>query len=178
MDIGVSDDCGGGESESELQTPHSSSSSLKAPQFINLNEHKAGLGGLDKERINRIIQEVSKGSPFYLYQQKRQKRIEHQIKQYQEKLKLITEAQLKNYASKANSIVDEFESRRTLNRILVHFDMDMFFAAVEIKKNPSLADKPVAVGTMAMISTSNYVARRYGVCINSIHYLTIINDST
>jgi nucleotidyltransferase/DNA polymerase involved in DNA repair len=29
--------------------------------------------------------------------------------------------------------------------------MDMFFAAVEIKDNPELADKPVAVGDALMI---------------------------
>jgi DNA polymerase kappa len=39
----------------------------------------------------------------------------------------------------------------------------MFFVAVEIRDNPSLADKPVAVGSMSMISTSNYVARKFGV---------------
>lgn len=41
--------------------------------------------------------------------------------------------------------------------------MDMFFAAVEIRDDPSLADKPVAVGGMSMISTANYIARQYGV---------------
>ena len=41
--------------------------------------------------------------------------------------------------------------------------MDMFFAAVEIKDNPSLKDIPIAVGNMSMISTSNYIARKYGV---------------
>ena len=45
----------------------------------------------------------------------------------------------------------------------MHLDMDMFFAAVEIKDNPSLANIPMAVGSMAMISTSNYIARKYGV---------------
>jgi DNA polymerase kappa len=38
--------------------------------------------------------------------------------------------------------------------------MDMFFAAVEIRDNPSLASVPVAVGDMSMISTANYVARK------------------
>ena len=41
--------------------------------------------------------------------------------------------------------------------------MDMFFAAVEIRDNPSLKDIPMAVGSMSMISTSNYIARKYGV---------------
>lgn len=42
----------------------------------------------------------------------------------------------------------------------------MFFAAVELKKQPQIAKKPVAVGTMAMISTSNYVARKYDIDID------------
>jgi DNA polymerase kappa len=41
--------------------------------------------------------------------------------------------------------------------------MDMFYAAIEIRDNPSLADKPVAVGGQMMISTANYIARKFGV---------------
>ena len=41
--------------------------------------------------------------------------------------------------------------------------MDMFFASIEIRDNPSLADKPVAVMNNNVVSTSNYVARRYGI---------------
>ena len=42
------------------------------------------------------------------------------------------------------------------------FDCDMFFAACEINHNPKLADKPFVVGT-SIISTSNYVARKFGI---------------
>ena len=35
-------------------------------------------------------------------------------------------------------------------------DMDMFYAAVEMRDQPELADKPMAVGGMGMLSTSNY----------------------
>ncbi|EER09244.1 DNA polymerase IV, putative [Perkinsus marinus ATCC 50983] len=42
-------------------------------------------------------------------------------------------------------------------------DMDMFYAAVEIRDDPSLHDVPLAVGGDSMISTANYVARKYGV---------------
>ncbi|VDN44526.1 unnamed protein product [Gongylonema pulchrum] len=41
--------------------------------------------------------------------------------------------------------------------------MDAFFAAVEMRDDPSLRDIPMAVGSDSMLSTSNYVARRYGV---------------
>lgn len=45
--------------------------------------------------------------------------------------------------------------------------MDCFYAAIEIRDNPSLADKPVAVGgapdQRGVLCTCNYVAREYGV---------------
>ena len=41
--------------------------------------------------------------------------------------------------------------------------MDMFYAAVEIRDRPELADVPMAVGGDNMISTANYVARKFGV---------------
>ena len=60
-------------------------------------------------------------------------------------------------------LVNEHESRRDLNSIKVVLDMDMFFAAVAVRDRPQLKDKPVAIGGMSMISTSNYVARTFGV---------------
>lgn len=50
--------------------------------------------------------------------------------------------------------------------IIYHIDLNAFFATAEINKNPSLADKPVAVGghgRKGVISTANYIARKYGV---------------
>ena len=59
--------------------------------------------------------------------------------------------------------ISQIEKERQLDRTWVHVDMDMFFAACEIRDDPSLADKPVAVGGEKMISTANYIARQYGV---------------
>lgn len=150
-------------SDPNQDDPSSSESLPSTPQMINLNVHKAGLDNLDKDRINKIIQENSKGSTFYSYQQKRQKRIEQQIKQLKEKLEHSTPSDTQSNLKKADSLIAELERFRVVNRIIVHFDMDMFFAAVELKNNPSIADKPVAVGSLSMISTSNYVARKFGV---------------
>ena len=53
-----------------------------------------------------------------------------------------------------------------LIRKIAHIDMDYFFAQVEELEDPSLKNKPFAVGGMGrrgIISTCNYVARRYGV---------------
>ena len=52
---------------------------------------------------------------------------------------------------------------RVLNRVWAHVDMDQFYAACEIKHDPTLKDVPFAVGGMSMISTASYAARKYGV---------------
>ena len=38
------------------------------------------------------------------------------------------------------------ERNRDLSRTWMHIDMDMFYAACEIRDDPILADKPIAVG--------------------------------
>ena len=52
-------------------------------------------------------------------------------------------------------------------RKYIHVDMDSYFVAVELLDAPWLRERPVAVGGMAkdrgVISTSNYIARRFGV---------------
>lgn len=51
----------------------------------------------------------------------------------------------------------------SIDRTWFHIDMDMFFAACEIRERPSVAEMAVAVGDYAMIMTTNYVARKFGV---------------
>lgn len=56
-----------------------------------------------------------------------------------------------------------------MNRIILHCDLDCFFAAVEIRDNPKLRGKSVIIGAdpkggkgRGVISTCSYEARRFG----------------
>ena len=59
--------------------------------------------------------------------------------------------------------INDYVKKRETRRTWMHLDLDMFYAAVEIRDNPSLRKKPVAVGDNTMIQTTNYIARKYGV---------------
>lgn len=52
-------------------------------------------------------------------------------------------------------------------RKIIHCDCDSFFASVEVRDDPALQGKPVAVGgsvdRRGVIATCNYIAREYGV---------------
>jgi DNA polymerase-4 len=54
-----------------------------------------------------------------------------------------------------------------LMRKFIHIDMDCFYAAVEMRDNPDLKNKPIAIGGSAdrrgVIATCNYPARAFGV---------------
>lgn len=52
-------------------------------------------------------------------------------------------------------------------RKIIHIDMDCFYAAIEMRDFPELANKPIAVGGDAkrrgVIATCNYAARQFGI---------------
>ena len=58
-------------------------------------------------------------------------------------------------------------SASTTSRKIIHIDADCFYAAVEIRDNPKLKGKPIAVGGSAqrrgVIATASYEARKFGV---------------
>lgn len=133
------------------------------PSRMELNDNKAGMEGLDKERINQIIIEASKGSRFYDNEMKKEAHVNQRIEQLRRLLAATSSAELTQCAAQADAVILSTEQSRDLSRFIVHVDMDAFYAAVEMRDNPKLRTVPMAVGSQSMLSTSNYLARRYGV---------------
>ncbi len=48
------------------------------------------------------------------------------------------------------------------NRVIIHYDMDSFYASVEINQKPSLKGKPLVVGE-GVVTTASYEARKFGI---------------
>ncbi|KAI0705092.1 hypothetical protein C8T65DRAFT_653194, partial [Cerioporus squamosus] len=123
---------------------------------------KAGLAK-DQTEINRIIAEASKGSKFYENEKRKDKdlteRIECLLKHRDEVTKGVDLAKVEQGVDK---LIAQLEAHRDLSQIIVHVDMDAFYASVELLDNPDLASKPFAVGH-GVLTTASYEARKFGV---------------
>ncbi|KAL4479510.1 hypothetical protein ABPG72_011832 [Tetrahymena utriculariae] len=127
--------------------------------------NKAGLENVDKEKINKIINETTQSSEFYKRQQMKREQYDERIKEMKQIIDQTKQDHIKllKIKKECEEKLDQIKQLHQLDRIWVHFDMDMFYVACEIKDRPQLKDLPVAVGGMSMISTANYVARKFGV---------------
>ena len=118
---------------------------------IGLNDHKAGMQGIDKAKINQIILEASKGSKFYENEVKKEKQVTKRISCMLEELKKVTPEQKAAALMAADGELELLKSAQDLSHIIVHVDMDAFYAAVEMRDNPRLKEVPMAVGSNSML---------------------------
>lgn len=124
---------------------------------------KAGMDGVDKEKVQKVVYEMSKGSKYFENEQRREATVMQKIQQMHGQAALLSEADITNHEKVADIKIGTLEAERNLSRVWMHVDLDAFYAAVETLEDPSLVGKPMAVGGMSMICTANYEARKFGI---------------
>ena len=131
--------------------------------LYSFGTNKAGMENCDREKQARIVHQMSKNSAYLKQAEKQDKITDAKVNALRKSFDVQDEVFILYIKQIALSKRMEIEKFRSFNRICCVLDMDMFFAAVEIRDQPHLKDLPVAVGGDMMISTANYVARKYGV---------------
>eukprot|EP00434_Breviolum_minutum_P027457 symbB.v1.2.024275.t1/scaffold2284.1/size83445/3 len=134
--------------------------------FTGVSANKAGMGA-DRKLVADFVYQKSKNSQYTQHQldldAKQQARAEVVAKELKDFEQRMTPQESESEERKSAQEIAEVEKHRDLTRTYCVVDMDMFYAAVEIRDQPELANKPVAIGGLGMICTANYVARLYGV---------------
>ncbi|KAM0007231.1 putative DNA-directed DNA polymerase [Helianthus debilis subsp. tardiflorus] len=148
--------------KSEETSSSSSSRPWESYHTVYTNA-KAGMDGVDKEKVQRVVYEMSKGSKYFENEERKEAYMKQKIENMRAQRAKLKPADISHYQRVADKRIAELEATRDLTRTWLHVDMDAFYAAVETLSNPSLKGRPMAVGTMSMISTANYEARKFGV---------------
>eukprot|EP00803_Ostreobium_quekettii_P007518 evm.model.scf_237.8 EVM.evm.TU.scf_237.8 scf_237:50809-52710(-) len=117
---------------------------------------KAGMGGVDKERVKRVVFEMSKNSAHFKNEQRKQAKVEERIGRLKVQAQKLTPQELAAQLRLMDQRIADLEASRDLSRTWLHVDMDAFFASVEERDRPELKSQPMAVGGKSMISTANY----------------------
>ncbi|KAJ1020749.1 hypothetical protein NDA16_004141 [Ustilago loliicola] len=129
---------------------------------------KAGLAK-DQDEINRIIYEVSKGSKFFENERKKDaqttERINALLARRDQKLLQVPPGSPEwlSIERKIEDMATKLENSRDLSRTILHTDIDMFYAAVELARDPSLKGKCFGVGSGVLVTASYEARRGYGV---------------
>ncbi|ETN39172.1 uncharacterized protein HMPREF1541_05395 [Cyphellophora europaea CBS 101466] len=136
---------------------HTPSDSSPQKRQLTAEEHNAVL------LSNPHMAKSSTANPDFINQYYRESRLHH-LSTWKAELK----AQLQARAlEKSSSQRDRHKTAPGTRRYVLHVDFDSFFAAVSLRKNPHLVDKPVVIahgsGPGSEIASCNYPARKFGV---------------
>ncbi|KAJ3065062.1 hypothetical protein HDU98_011538 [Podochytrium sp. JEL0797] len=145
--------------------PETATARLLASSLLQ-NPNKAGTALRSRDEINAIIHEVSKNSAYSKKLHEKAEKLNAEIDLLKAKAARFSQQDLDASALAVNAIVAARVPTRDLSRVIVHVDMDAFFASVEELERPDLKGKPMAVGgpkNGGTLATANYEARKYGV---------------
>jgi len=111
---------------------------------------------------NPHMAKSSTANPDFLNQYYRESRLHH-LSTWKADLK----AQMQARAQETSSQKQKPKRPSGSRRYIMHVDFDSFFAAVSLRQNPQLKDKPVVVahgsGPGSEIASCNYPARKFGI---------------
>jgi DNA polymerase kappa len=142
-----------------------STTSSSASALVIAASDKAGMEGIDRKKIDQIILRASGNSMYMQQQRKRDEKVNARIAELRKVLERRAAQKAlwrRHLEEQIDQEVPAIISQRSPRSTCVVVDMDMFYMACEMLERPELVDKPACVGRN-MITTSNYVARKYGV---------------
>lgn len=109
---------------------------------------------------------MSRGSAFYENERRRHdavtRRIDELLARRAQTWDTLTDAGRAHAERAVNRVAAALEAERGLTRTILHCDMDMFYAAVELQARPELRGTCFAVGHGVLL-TASYEARQLGV---------------
>lgn len=117
----------------QQQQQHSTS------HYYTFLAEKAGMQGVSKEEVARIVHEASVNSRYYKHQQRQDEKMQIRIQQIQAKCRTLTDGQRRLLEERADRELAEAErAHRSYGRVCCVCDLDAFFAAVEERDRPEL----------------------------------------
>ena len=129
---------------------------------VYAGNNKSGMEGMDEEKQKEVIKKMSEGSAYMKHAEKLDDRHSDALHRLKARKEKFSATDFINYSEKADKKVRELESTRSFVRHIVVLDFDAFYANVEIRDQPELRGKAIAVG-MGLVTTSSYEARKFGV---------------
>ncbi|KAF1318912.1 DNA polymerase kappa, partial [Globisporangium splendens] len=148
--------------EANAPLPAADHAGLGRELFV-FTAQKAGMSHVDKEHVEKVVYDMSKDSKFFQNSMKQNDKVNAKIEIMRAQLARLSTTKRDALQAQVDKLVVQLEAARDLTRTIVVVDMDMFYAAVEMRDNPKLREVPLAVGGLSMISTTNYIARKFGV---------------
>ncbi|GJY23803.1 DNA polymerase kappa isoform X1 [Tanacetum coccineum] len=90
---------------------------------------KAGMEGVDKEKVQRVVYEMSKGSKYFQNEERKEAYMKQKNDNMRAQRLNLNATDLSNYQRVADRKIVELEATRDLSKIWLHVDMDAFYAA-------------------------------------------------